>query len=648
MTPRLEDMLSRGYCELAAEKHTSWFPEPRGALLAALANNGHDVRETLEPLTKSGFNWCENKRMAKQEKLDRMFTIHRSKRERQRVEGYADALRLGISRGDHQVCAYTEAQVAAMQWYAKRERQRPIEVLFAVSSDGYAASVDIRERYNALQDRSAITACANLFQSGCRAAGIDLGAFLKGEAITVRSSQLGSFAAWLKTEAMACQKLLALRAPGTSPKALANASRKAARLRAKRTPTISDVIDHGAMLTFRTLLSRVGGERVGKPKRVTERGLGRVSVAVFQLSRFALEARQRAIPKWEIWMAELDPVRFRRTPEHIVGGAAPFAVDVRAYKAVPSSSMDANEVDPYDADKRARQQRVLSDLDARIAADGPAGDFVRVRASRVHRPNGTRLYVSGPDLQSVPRRCRGAFRPAGSDQVFVSVDMRAAQPAVLAGRTHDPGLTQLALVGYEGLAEKLFPLRPAREARERTKEALVAWLNGGGHRVVHHYLADPRAERNFRRWLEDECPRFEAFRAEAKRAWDAAGIGEVVEIATPDGSRVMVERTDGKGVGTLLSAAYTSTEADILDTLLLNLPQRSQLVIPMFDGLLVSCARADAARVAEELGKAMLAAARDRGVQVRCKVGVGDSWGQAEESAAIFEPPRGEEEREAA
>ncbi len=245
------------------------------------------------------------------------------------------------------------------------------------------------------------------------------------------------------------------------------------------------------------------------------------------------------------------------------------------------------------------------------------------------------MYLKGPDLQTVPGRYRGAFVPLREDDVFVSVDISASQPTVFANLTGAPGLTTISLFGYEELATRLFP---AAEARTRTKGALIAVLNGGGHHAMHRYLNDSKAERAMRVWLEEECTGFQRLRDLAEASWAAASDGESIELEVPSGFRASVVKPHGKALGTLLSAVYTQKEAQILDELLLHLPRGCQLAIPSFDGLVVACPRDEASRVVQELGRAMLEAAYKCDVQLRCKVGVGETWGAAEDSATIFAP----------
>lgn len=70
-----------------------------------------------------------------------------------------------------------------------------------------------------------------------------------------------------------------------------------------------------------------------------------------------------------------------------------------------------------------------------------------------------------------------------------------------------------------------------------------------------------------------------------------------------------------------------------MDYVLANLPIGARVVTPMFDGLLVCCAAADAERVAARLRAVMLGGCRAAGFVAGVKVGVGNTWAAAENGA---------------
>jgi hypothetical protein len=83
----------------------------------------------------------------------------------------------------------------------------------------------------------------------------------------------------------------------------------------------------------------------------------------------------------------------------------------------------------------------------------------------------------------------------------------------------------------------------------------------------------------------------------------------------------------------LASALWTGPESEALDGVLCTLPRGSRLAVPMYDGLLLTCAREDADRVAGELRTSMRRAARAAGFDAGVKIGVGATWAEAEEGA---------------
>ena len=108
--------------------------------------------------------------------------------------------------------------------------------------------------------------------------------------------------------------------------------------------------------------------------------------------------------------------------------------------------------------------------------------------------------------------------------------------------------------------------------------------------------------------------------AEAKRTH--ADQGGVAEVTALTGRVRRVRKASGPGGWRrLLSALWSSSEAEALDHVLANLPLGARLAAPMFDGLLVSCATVDAERVERELAAAMVAGSRAAGFEARVKVG---------------------------
>jgi hypothetical protein len=113
-----------------------------------------------------------------------------------------------------------------------------------------------------------------------------------------------------------------------------------------------------------------------------------------------------------------------------------------------------------------------------------------------------------------------------------------------------------------------------------------------------------------------------------------AAPGNTAEIPTLSGTRRTIKkRGDPGGWKRLQSAFWMGPESEALDHVLASLPIGARLVAPMHDGLLVCCAREDAERVAAELRTVMVTGAQAAGFEARVKVGIGETWADAEELA---------------
>jgi hypothetical protein len=258
-----------------------------------------------------------------------------------------------------------------------------------------------------------------------------------------------------------------------------------------------------------------------------------------------------------------------------------------------------------------------------------AGGLLR---GRPRRADSGRVSVVDGALQGIPRELRGEIVPLLPGEVFVSGDYRAAHVAIAAARSGDAGLRALVASedAYADLAARLLP--GLGDGRARVKRSLLAMLNGAGARKVGDIAGSREAGARVHAALTAELPGLQSQLARARDLHDAPGGHADVPTLTGAPRRIR----KGAGAGgwrRLASALWTGPESEALDGVLCTLPRGSRLAVPMYDGLLLTCAREDAGRVAGELYTAMRAAARAAGFVAGVKVGFGDTWAKAEEDS---------------
>jgi hypothetical protein len=278
-----------------------------------------------------------------------------------------------------------------------------------------------------------------------------------------------------------------------------------------------------------------------------------------------------------------------------------------------------------DAVKLERLRSILPVLN-RAAVDG---GLLRGRARRA--PAGRIVLFDGP-LQGVPKELRGEILPLLPGEVFVSADYSVAHVAIAAARTGDAGLRALVASedAYAAFAARHVP--ELADGRKRVKVAILAFLNGAGAYRLGELLGAPAAGKRVHAALKAELP---VLCSQLTRARELhAAPGDYVDVPTLTGAPRRIPKKAGPaGWARLASALWTGPESEALDGVLCTLPRGSRLAVPMYDGLLLTCAREDADRVAGELRTSMRRAARAAGFEAGVKVGVGATWAEAEVGA---------------
>jgi hypothetical protein len=305
-------------------------------------------------------------------------------------------------------------------------------------------------------------------------------------------------------------------------------------------------------------------------------------------------------------------------------------------RVLPSAS---DVIEPLRAQAAATgDPRVRSRLTQIAAAlgDALAGDGALYSRSWTREPVG-RIHMAQPPGQGVPgpRSAVNVRRHivAGPGMACVSGDYRNMHAAIAARWTGDPALYGLVEGNaYAALARELLPEAPPAEGRARCKLALISPLNGATLDTLVRHLGSPEAAAAFWASLPARFPGLMARWQEAKRKHRT---GRPVPIPSLSGDRVrMIPHKDGRGGWRrFLYALWAVTEAEAMDRVLASLPAGSRVAQPLYDGILLVCRVEDAERVARELREVMVAAARASGFECGVKVGIGDSWGEAEESA---------------
>ncbi len=310
-----------------------------------------------------------------------------------------------------------------------------------------------------------------------------------------------------------------------------------------------------------------------------------------------------------------------------------------------------------DSDARRRWEQVEGAL---RTAGATGGTLPR---SRWHREPAGRLHATQPAAQCVPGFVRAAFVPEG---VFLDCDLVTAHPAIAAVRSGDARLLDdiYRQHYYEGLAEEVIDAsRPfgwadgveVRHLRATIKRVVCAFVNGGGPGTSTIYLGrafrKARSEATSRggtvvqststdslrgiqrigKWFYQSWwyryPKLSAWGTAVAKSW-SPGTNRVTTLT---GRELLVPADDWR---TILSAQYSSVEAEILDLVLVELfeklPQYSAgIALPLYDGLLIDTPLQHASPLSAYVESVMRWAAAAAGVpQVGVKVVTQKRWGQ--------------------
>lgn len=245
-----------------------------------------------------------------------------------------------------------------------------------------------------------------------------------------------------------------------------------------------------------------------------------------------------------------------------------------------------------------------------------------------------RIHAVHPPVQVIPRAVRPAFLPSG---VFVDADWSAAHPTIAAVRSGDEALRRdLQDPGYYARVGDWLtrdvqavldePLDGQVDTRALAKRVVCALVNGGRPLTLVRYLKQvaggpfrgvQKAARSFFSAWWEQYPQMASWGTSVARAWRPG----VSVLTTLTGRSLGVEAPDWRS---FLSAHYSSVEAEALDRFLRDSPFCRDVVIPMFDGVLLDVDVPYPTRVEEWMSWAMTAS----GVAgVGVKVSVQSAWG---------------------
>ena len=277
--------------------------------------------------------------------------------------------------------------------------------------------------------------------------------------------------------------------------------------------------------------------------------------------------------------------------------------------------------------------------------------------SQWRREPAGRLHATEPAAQCIPGFVRPAFQPNG---LFIDADFVAAHPTIAAARSGDLALARdIASHGYyEGLAgEVVERVRGiewaegvgATHLRSAIKRVVCAFVNGGGAGTVRLYLGrvykNARKERGeaapgglhlrgiltLAQWFYtawwSRYPVLSAWGTAVARSWQPG----VSVVRTMTGRELRVPAVGLNGWRTLLSAQWSSVEAEAMDHLLSELTGNllgGGVVLPMFDGVLLDVPTEHAETLAGYTEAVLRWAMEAAGVgEVGVKVQVQRAWG---------------------
>jgi len=597
----LDDLAAEAHAEAAA----SLGPTPRDALAGGLARDGWRVStSTPAPAAPDArARRKEAEELAEEAYLDDLASADRGARDERTVVARLEELgwsgMVGRDTGAPPRDLTDEEREAVAYLEANHARRTPVDACVRVldRSRGLARDEEEEEAGVVRADRGHLVQTDELLTVLLRAARVDVARLVAGAAVDVRGSDLAGFGVAARRCAPALDALLDVRAPQT---------------------------EGGGVRSLASILSRIGCERVAarKPGARVDR---RERVYTFALAPVVLAALVRRLGDDRHTLAEDAPQGrlFKSAPEDALVAMAPLRVGPGLAALLPRQLARADST--TDTETRARLRGVLPMLDRASRAGG-------LLRGRPRRADSGRVTVVDGALQGIPRELRGEIVPLLPGEVFVSGDYRAAHVAIAAARSGDAGLRTLVATedAYADLAARLLP--GLEDGRGRVKRCLLAMLNGAGARKVGDIAGSREAGARVHAALTAELPGLQSQLARARDLHDAPGGHADVPTLTGAPRRIR----KGAGAGgwrRLASALWTGPESEALDGVLCALPRGSRLAVPMYDGLLLTCAREDAWRVAGELWATMRRAALEAGFEAGVKVGYGATWAEAEEGA---------------
>ncbi len=594
--------LDRLVAERAGAAAASLRPAPRVAVAAGLTRDGWLVKSgaPTKASAEATARWSTARARAVEAYLQDL---------QDRECGVVDSRT--IARRKVELADYTQALDGVLYLEREHRHERPVDLLVATTDPGLLRRADEEEQgFPSWTDMRHLLLGGKLAADLLNAAGVSAAELVAGESVTVSHGDLGAFIALAQNRRVELFRLLNIQAPKGGP---------------------------GSSRSLLTLLSRLGCER----GPVSRAGADRARSYRVRLHPVVLAAHRRrtrpagqrtaTLPPDQALLSAVDAALAARSPLRVLAASRgrngcvlhSLAEEMVALQERATTSSE---------DIRRHLEGAMHTLGQAVSSDG------RLWASQITREDSGRIHLSRAAIQNIPNSVRHLIVPWLADYVIVSVDFCCAHWMIAAAVTKDVEL--LALQGFEGqrpgdiyeaLAKRFVPGDP--DGRAKMKRAAVPALNGAGVGTLADALGSQEAAVAFHRWLH-ALPGFANAVREART--DHAAPGSEAAVQTLTGGSVIVQKAEGtEGWRRLLNARWACVEAAALDYALAHLPHGCLLGSPMYDGLFVVCKGVHASRVATELHDAMVAGACAAGFDARVKVGIGESWGEAEKTSRV-------------
>ena len=589
----------------AARGAGSWLPDPRSAMAHALTNVGYVVTRCIETRTE----------LALRDEFKRAGETSISRRAREVCEGWVEPPmgelggELALACDDlslpYPVAPPTpgDQTSSAVEW-REHVGSRTLAKIAVALAPGRAREADLLEVAWPRHDRQHHGVTHDLIHGALAAAGLGVEYLSAGREVTLTKDGLSAWVQYAEVSEDLLYRLLHIRAPEGS---------------------------NGAVRSLSTLLERIGLEQV-RHRRPRIDGV-RQRVYDFRLHPEARAMLNRRHPGWSTCVVK--ETSNHKWTEPGWGGSVAASAEPSQQGAtaplfvLPSLRPVLDELrrlgDPMQL-KRLKSYEVALGDSARTGQPLVVGRRWRELSGRIH--------VGGrgePCIQNVARLLRPHLS-AGPGRYCVAADWHAMHLQIAFALSGDLTLGELLAM------PDCFAALAARLGCERATAKIVAYalLNGASARTVGRELgSQAQGRRLFRAW-SNAFPVLNAYRQRRAAEWAQQGYVELPRSRLDTGESVRVAASDAHKA---VALDWLSMEARALDAAIAEInatlvPEGCRIFVEMYDGIVIDCPPERERAAAETLRLIMLRAAqRVLGVPVPVKVGIGATWGEAEETA---------------